>query len=62
VRPDADAMKALANMARQQVSRAMVVDDGRLVGMITLKDMMQFLSTKIELEGEEASGEIAAGA
>jgi Zn-dependent protease/CBS domain-containing protein len=62
VRPDADAMKALANMARQQVSRAMVVDDGRLVGMITLKDMMQFLSTKIELEGEDVPSEIAAGA
>jgi Zn-dependent protease/CBS domain-containing protein len=54
IRPDADAMQALSNMSRQQVSRAMVVDEGRLVGIITLKDMVQFLSTKIELEGEDA--------
>ena len=47
-------MQALSNMSRQHVSRAMVVDDGRLVGILTLKDIMQFLSTKIELEGEDA--------
>ncbi len=28
----------------------MVIDDGRLVGIVTLKDLMQFLSAKIELE------------
>jgi hypothetical protein len=29
----------------------MVAEDGRLVGIITLKDMLKFLSLKIELEG-----------
>ncbi len=52
ISPTTDAMKALAQLTRAQASRAMVVDDGKLVGMLSLKDMMQFLSTKIELEGE----------
>jgi CBS domain-containing protein len=28
----------------------MVVDDGRLVGIITLKDIMGFISIKLELD------------
>ena len=28
----------------------MVVDEGRLVGIIALKDMLKFLSLKVELE------------
>ncbi len=48
-----DAMHALSKMSQAQMSRAMVVDGGRLVGVIALKDMMQFLSTKIEL-GDDA--------
>ncbi len=52
VRSDADAMEVLSGLSRLKASRAMVVDDGRLVGIISLKDLMQFLSTKIELEGE----------
>ena len=48
-----DAMHALSRMSQAQMSRAMVVDGGRLVGVIALKDMMQFLSTKIEL-GDDA--------
>lgn len=50
IRADADAIHALSQMSRQDVSRAVVVDNGRLIGVITLKDMMRFLSTKIELE------------
>ncbi|REK10757.1 MAG: CBS domain-containing protein [Planctomycetota bacterium] len=49
--PTLDAMEALTRMNQNQASRAMVVENGTLVGVISLKDMMQFLSTKIELEG-----------
>jgi Zn-dependent protease/predicted transcriptional regulator len=48
--PDEDAMEALAKMSRTQLSRLMVVRDGRLEGIITLKDMLGFLSMKMEFE------------
>jgi Zn-dependent protease len=47
---DADAMDALARMRRHRVSRLLVVDGGRLVGILSLKDLMAFLSMKVELE------------
>jgi Zn-dependent protease/CBS domain-containing protein len=50
VAPDADAMVALTRMRRHQVSRLVVVDQGRLVGILSLKDLMTFLSIKVELE------------
>ncbi|MDH7513388.1 MAG: site-2 protease family protein [Clostridiales bacterium] len=51
VSPQEDAMKALALMNRANASRLMVVEGGRLVGVIALKDMMKFLSLKLDLEG-----------
>jgi Zn-dependent protease/CBS domain-containing protein len=47
----ADATEALAKMSRTRNSRLMVVEESRLVGMIALKDLLAFLSLKIELEG-----------
>lgn len=51
VDPDADAAKALFTMSQNQTSRLMVVDHGRLLGIVALKDLMNFLSRRIELEG-----------
>jgi len=51
VLPNDDAMKALAMMSRTGISRLMVVQDGQLVGILTLKDMLRFLSVKVQLEG-----------
>lgn len=48
--PSDDAMKALSIMNRKGQSRLMVVRDDRLAGIITLKDMLEFLSLKIELD------------
>jgi len=48
--PEEDALKALSLMNQTCASRLMVVDGGRPVGIITLKDMLQFLSLKLELE------------
>jgi len=53
VSPDMDALKALSIMNRSGNSRLMVVDAGHLVGIISLKDLLKFLSLKIELEGGE---------
>ncbi len=37
-------------MHRSGAGRLMVVDGDRLVGIISLKDMLKFLSLKVELE------------
>jgi Zn-dependent protease/predicted transcriptional regulator len=50
--PDEDAMKALSVMNRTGGSRLMVVEGTKLVGVVSLKDMLQFLSLKIDLEGQ----------
>jgi predicted transcriptional regulator len=47
-----DAMQALSLMHRTGNSRLMVVDNNRLLGIVTLKDMLKFLSLKIDLESE----------
>ncbi len=50
ITPDTDAMKALSLMNRTGRSRLMVVDGDRLIGVLTLKDMLKFLDLKIDLE------------
>jgi Zn-dependent protease/CBS domain-containing protein len=45
-----DAMEALARMNRTGASRLMVTEGNRLVGIISLKDLLKFLELKIELE------------
>jgi len=50
IEPQADAMRALSIMNRTGNSRLMVVEKGRLVGIISLKDMLELLSLKVELE------------
>jgi Zn-dependent protease/CBS domain-containing protein len=53
--PDTDAVRALSIMSRKGKSRIMVVEGERLVGIITLKDLLQFFSLKLDLEGEAFS-------
>jgi Zn-dependent protease/CBS domain-containing protein len=50
VGPDTDAMRALSRMNRTGASRLMVVDGDRLLGILTLKDLMRFFALKMELE------------
>jgi Zn-dependent protease/CBS domain-containing protein len=49
IKPDADATKALTLMNQTGSGRLMVVEDGHLQGVITLKDMLKFLTLKVEL-------------
>jgi Zn-dependent protease/predicted transcriptional regulator len=51
VSPDTDAVNALAKITKSGQSRLMVVDHDRLVGIISLKDLMSFLAAKLDLEG-----------
>lgn len=46
----ADATEALSKMTRNGHSRLMVVDDGQLCGVLSLRDMMAFIANKVELE------------
>jgi predicted transcriptional regulator len=48
--PDADTTAVLAEMNRGALSRLIVVDHGKLVGIIALKDILRFLSLKLDLE------------
>jgi len=50
IKPQADAMEALSKMSRSGLSRLIVVEGDHAVGMITLKDMLKFLSLKVELD------------
>jgi len=51
ITPDTDATKALARMNQTGSSRLLVIDRGHLVGIVALKDLLNFLSLKVELEG-----------
>jgi Zn-dependent protease/CBS domain-containing protein len=50
ISPDTDAVKALAMMNQTGQSRMLVVENGRLVGLVSLKDLLDFFSLKMELE------------
>jgi Zn-dependent protease/CBS domain-containing protein len=55
VSPQTDAVKALSIMNQTGVSRLMVMDQDRLIGIVSLKDLMKFLSLKVELEEKQES-------
>ena len=48
--PDEDAVHAISRMKQSGLSRLMVTEGDRLVGIVALKDMLEFLSLKVELE------------
>ena len=50
ITPHTDALHALARMQSTGVSRLLVVEDGRLIGIISLKDLLRFFHLKLELE------------
>jgi Zn-dependent protease len=53
IAPDADTMKAFSIMGRTGKSRLLVVDRGELVGVISLKDITGYLSSRMDLEDTE---------
>ncbi|MDQ6801505.1 MAG: CBS domain-containing protein [Acidobacteriota bacterium] len=55
VPPTMDAVDALSRMNRTGASRLLVAENSRLVGILTLKDLLRFLSLKIELEEKVAA-------
>jgi CBS domain-containing protein len=53
VGPDTDAVKALSLMNSTGNSKLLVVKEGKLVGILTLRDLLGYLSLKLDLEGED---------
>jgi Zn-dependent protease/predicted transcriptional regulator len=51
VTPDTDAYTVLGIMRRSGNSRLLVIQKGKLTGIITLKDLLEFISLKMEIEG-----------
>jgi len=51
ISPRADALEALGKMQATGSSRLLVTEGDRLVGMVSLKDLLRFLHLKLELEG-----------
>jgi len=51
IAPDTDALKLLQTMRRTGNTRLMVVERDRLVGIVTLKDLLSFIAVRLDLEG-----------
>jgi Zn-dependent protease len=51
--PDMDAMEVLSLMSRTKNTRLLVTEGERLVGVVTLRDLLGFLSVKLDLEESE---------
>ena len=47
--PTMDAVQALAKMNQSGFTRLLVVENGRLMGLLTLKDLLDFFALKVEL-------------
>jgi Zn-dependent protease len=52
VTPDTEAIEALARMRRTGTSRLIVAEGDHVVGIVSLKDLLGFLSLKLDLEGD----------
>jgi Zn-dependent protease/CBS domain-containing protein len=50
--PTTDALAALERMQRQEAERLLVTENGQLVGLVSLRDLLRFLHLKLELEGD----------
>jgi Zn-dependent protease/predicted transcriptional regulator len=53
IAPETDVIKVLSLMNRTRNSRLMVVEGNKLIGLIALKDIMNFLSIKLDLDQYE---------
>ena len=61
ISPDADALKALGKMQQTGSSRLLVMEGDKLVGIVSLKDLLRFLHLKIELGDTDENGADEAG-
>ena len=53
VSPQTDALEAMRLLSRGECGRLLVVDGGQLVGLVSQRDLANFLQLKLELEGDD---------
>lgn len=58
IAPQTDALHALARMQSTGASRLLVLEDGHLVGIVSLKDLLRFFHLKLELESADNRGHL----
>jgi Zn-dependent protease len=51
ISPDTNAVSALSKMRESGLSRLLVVDRDRLLAIVSLRDLLDFLSLKLDIEG-----------
>jgi CBS domain-containing protein len=61
ITPETDAMHALRQIQRTGNSRLLVTEGDRLVGIVSLKDLLRFLNLKMELEANDGEEQPPAG-
>jgi Zn-dependent protease/predicted transcriptional regulator len=54
ISPGTDSVEALSLMNKSGNSRLIITQNGQLKGIVTLKDMLKFLSMKLDFEGQQA--------
>jgi CBS domain-containing protein len=52
VSPDQSALEALALMTRRRIRHLPVIDQGRMVGFVSIGDLVKFRIDRIEAEAE----------
>lgn len=55
ITPETETNEALSIMRSTGASRLLVIENGKLCGILSLKDLLDFLSMKLELEGEKSA-------
>jgi len=55
VSPDADAARALEAVRQARMQRLLVVDQDRLLGVLSARDILDFLTVKMSLDGPDAT-------
>jgi CBS domain-containing protein len=51
VAPETDTLEAMTKMQRTARSPLLVVSRGRLVGILSLRDLLELLTLRLEIEG-----------
>jgi len=59
VAPDVDALVALAQIQRTGQGRLFVVRNGELIGVVTLRDLLEVMSARLELEAGRGAADVA---
>ncbi|MEW5883047.1 MAG: site-2 protease family protein [Armatimonadota bacterium] len=53
IHPNTDTLEALGKMMRSGRSRLLVVENGRLIGLLSLRDVIDFFNLKVQLDEPE---------